>query len=365
MTLHALTQDQFGVTATVEGRNGIENIRALYLVGADGGRSTVRDILGIGFPGEVLGPPLLFGDVEVDGIERDAWNIWPAEGGQLGLCPLPHSSTFQLSVRLQPGETPALDRQSIAALVQNRTGRQDLYVRSVGWLSVFTPNLRLADRYRVGRTFLAGDAAHVHPPMGAQGLNTSIQDAYNLGWKLALALGGGSPALLDTYEAERRPIAAKMLNLSRSLLKQSAERLSRGRETQQLDINYRESSLARQQAMTSQTVTAGDRAPDSPCESNGHATRLFEAFRGTHFTLLLFGDAPQPIGLERWPVRSLRLPARPDGPARFYGVDCDAAVLIRPDNYIAMFDCAPTSRSAAEWFADCIANHGPVQEVRN
>jgi hypothetical protein len=105
-------------------------------------------------------------------------------------------------------------------------------------------NARLADRYRVGRVLLIGDAAHIHPPTGGQGLNTSVQDAYNLGWKLAAVLAGAPDALLDTYEAERRPIAADMLGLATSLLDKAKQGdMQRGREVLQLDLNYRFSAL--------------------------------------------------------------------------------------------------------------------------
>jgi len=118
-------------------------------------------------------------------------------------------------------------------------------VHDVLWASPYVMNARLADSYRSGRVFLVGDAAHIHPPTGAQGLNTSVQDAYNLGWKLTAVLGGTPDALLDTYEAERRPIAAAMLGLSTGLL-EAAKRgdMRRGREVQQLDLAYPTSSLA-------------------------------------------------------------------------------------------------------------------------
>src|SRR5579863_3650204 len=103
-------------------------------------------------------------------------------------------------------------------MVAERTGRTDIILRSVSWASAFNMHARLADSYRKGRIFIAGDAAHVHPPTGGQGLNTSVQDAYNLGWKLAAVLNGASETLLDTYEEERRPVAAQMLGLSTRLL---------------------------------------------------------------------------------------------------------------------------------------------------
>src|SRR5690606_5403548 len=115
------------------------------------------------------------------------------------------------------------------------TGRTDIEIESVHWASAYSMNARLADFYRVGNVFLVGDAAHIHPPTGGQGLNTSVQDAYNLGWKLAAAIAGTCDKLLDTYEEERRPIAEGMLKLAIKLLDASKTGENRrGREVQQL-----------------------------------------------------------------------------------------------------------------------------------
>ena len=352
------TQDESGVVATVEGPDGKYEVHAPFLLAADGGRSTVRTDLGIDFPGKVLkGPRFLFGDVEVEGLGRDAWWVWPADGARLTLCPIPHLETFQLVVALSPGEDPALNAESVAALIRDRTRRDDLRLVNASWLSISQPNLRLAERYRVGRVFLAGDAAHVHPPSGGQGLNTSIQDAYNLGWKLALVLQGHSAKLLDTYEAERRPVAAAMLELVDTLSAKSAESQSRGRQTQQLDLNYRGSPLSRDWGAESDVVRAGDRAPDARyTKADGRVTRLFEEFQGPHFTLLLFGDAPDPRSLNGWPVRVVRLQGGSGGAGKFYGIERDGSVLIRPDNYIAMLDRTASPNAVAKWFNECLAN---------
>src|SRR5690606_21790852 len=136
----------------------------------------------------------------------------------------------------------------------------------------YAMNARLAERYRIGRVFLAGDAAHIQPPTGGQGLNTSVHDAYNLGWKLAAVLRGANQARLDSYEAERRPVAEAMLGLSMRLLKEGKRgAIRRGREVQQLDIGYRDSPLCL--ALTKPGVMkgegqgrdlrVGDRAPDA------------------------------------------------------------------------------------------------------
>ncbi len=152
-------------------------------------------------------------------------------------------------------------------------------------------NARLAARYRAGRVFLAGDAAHIHPPTGGQGLNTSVQDAYNLGWKLGAVLRGAPDALLDSYQEERRPVAAQMLGLATGLLEAAKQgSMRRGREVHQLDIGYPQSSLVLEKPARQGGVLAGDRAPDAPMRgAAGLPVRLFELFRGPHWTLLGYG----------------------------------------------------------------------------
>ena len=124
----------------------------------------------------------------------------------------------------------------------------------------------MADRYRAGRVFLAGDAAHIHPPTGGQGLNTSIQDSYNLGWKLAAVARGAPDSLLDSYEEERRPIAASMLGLASRLLFDAARRgdMRRGREVHQLDLCYPDSPLSLENPERQDGVLAGERARTHP-----------------------------------------------------------------------------------------------------
>ncbi|GAA3043353.1 hypothetical protein GCM10010448_27720 [Streptomyces glomeratus] len=153
------------------------------------------------------------------------------------------------------------------------------------------PAGRPGNRFREGRVFLAGDAAHVHSPAGGQGLNTSVQDAYNLGWKLgAVVRNGAPPSLLDTYEEERRPIAADMLGLSTSVHRGETRR---GEATHQLGLGYRTSSLTEETRGAPGPVRAGDRAPDGTVKG----VRLFDAFRGPHWTLLTADtDAAQGYG---------------------------------------------------------------------
>jgi hypothetical protein len=229
-------------------------------------------------------------------------------------------------------------------MVKDRTGRSDVHVAGVSWASAYTMNARLADRYRVGRVFLAGDAAHTHPPTGGQGLNTSVQDAYNLGWKLAAVLAGAPDDLLDTYEAERRPVAAAMLQLSTALL-DAARRggeMRRGREVRQLDLAYPDSPLSFAQPARTHGVQAGDRAPDAVVlGAGGQPVRLFTLFAGPHWTLLGRDVAPGVADALRRPGLRVHLfGARGDvidvhGQVQAaYGLGPGELVLVRPDGYV-------------------------------
>src|SRR5258708_28159102 len=290
--LRSFEQDGGGVTATLLAAGQSSNVRAKYLVGADGGRSVVRTALEINFPGEAMAARrIIFGDICVDDLARDKWWIWETEHGPVGLCPLPHVDAFQLMIPLADNEEPEISEASVIALFQSRTGRTDLRMHDATWLSLFTPSLRLADAYRKKRVFIVGDAAHVHPPTGAQGLNTSIQDAYNLGWKLARVLRGeATDSFLSTYEPERRPVAAQVLDVAGGLTRGGDGTVqARGRQTQQLDINYRGSTLTVDRGRSGRSLVAGDRAPAATYKAaDGTPRRLFEDLRGPQSTLLLF-----------------------------------------------------------------------------
>jgi len=180
-------------------------------------------------------------------------------------------------------------------------------VSAVTWSSVYRPAVRLVNRYRVGRVFLAGEAAHVHPPSGGQGLNTGVQDSYNLGWKLAHVICGGPDSLLDTYEAERRPIAAAVLGLSKRL--HQTPTTKRGAATNQLGLHYRTSPLSSGHALG--TLHPGDRMPDARLADG---RRLFDHLRGGHAIELV----------------------TPDG----------TRILIRPDGYVACIGATQISQYA-------------------
>ncbi|GAA3164264.1 rifampin monooxygenase [Nonomuraea roseoviolacea] len=210
-------QDDEGVTVELAGG---ERLRARYLVGCDGGRSTVRKLLGVGFPGEPSRTETLMGEMEVGvpqeeiaakvaEVSRTRRPFWlrPFGGGVYSVV-VPAAG---VSDRAEP---PTLEdfRQQLRAVAGT-----DFGVHSPRWLSRFGDATRLAERYRLGRVLLAGDAAHIHPPIGGQGLNLGVQDAFNLGWKLAGQVRGWAPpTLLDTYQAERHPVAADVLDNTRA-----------------------------------------------------------------------------------------------------------------------------------------------------
>lgn len=279
-------QDQDGVDATFS--TG-ETVRVDFLIGCDGGHSTVRKALGLKLEGETIDEkPMLVADVEVDGLNRQDWHIWPfVMGGAIGLCPLPNTPLFQVTAKAETVGT------NVEGVVYRATGHRIL---RVAWQSIYQPAVRMVNRYRVGRVFLAGDAAHVHPPAGGQGLNTGVQDAYNLGWKLAHVMRGGPDSLLDSYESERLPIAAAVLGLSKHLHQKRS--IKRGDLTDQLGLHYRGSSLSSGYALGD--LHPGDRMPDVPLADG---SRLFEHMRGSHATEFATVEGPR--------------------------------ILIRPDGYIA------------------------------
>ncbi|WP_433729558.1 FAD-dependent monooxygenase [Actinoplanes sp. CA-051413] len=338
------TQDDGGVHVTLS--TG-ERVTTTYLVAADGGRSAIRRALGVGFTGETHDTErMLIADVRLTGLDRDHWHVWPGaqpNSLRLGLCPLPGTEDFQLTAPL--AEKPEPEDLAPAALQRLVDEVQaGVSLTHVGWTSLYRANIRMVDRYRVGNVFLAGDAAHVHSPAGGQGLNTGVQDAFNLGWKLAT----GDDALLDTYEAERLPVAAEVLSISTRLHRRHVENAEDAMRRddpvlRQLSLTYRDGPLADGTQSASGLLHAGDRAPDAPCGS----TRVFDLLAGPHWTLLVF-DAPDAELPPESPDLHIHHIVRPGAPAtegavvdrdghahEAYDVSAPATFLVRPDNYLA------------------------------
>jgi 2-polyprenyl-6-methoxyphenol hydroxylase-like FAD-dependent oxidoreductase len=218
-----LEQDDEGVT--VEPADG-ERLRARYLVGCDGGRSAVRKLLGVGFPGEPARTETLMGEMAASAPpEEIAARVAEVRGTRPGFWLRPVGDGVYSVVVPAAGvgdraEPPTVEdfRHELRTVAGT-----DFGVHSPRWLSRFGDATRLAERYRVGRVLLAGDAAHIHPPAGGQGLNLGVQDAFNLGWKLAAELRGWAPgALLDTYQAERHPVAEDVLDNTRAQVELSS-----------------------------------------------------------------------------------------------------------------------------------------------
>lgn len=218
---------------------------ARWMVACDGGHSILRKQAGIPFDGDARPEVrMIVADVEIEGLGRQAWQIWPHRDGALSLCPLPSTELFQLQASISPGRDPKLNVENLQAIVDRRSGG-GIRMRTVAWSTLWRANVRLVDRYNVGRVFLAGDAAHIHSPAGGQGMNTGI--ARNLGWKLAAVDHGASPTLLDSYEDERRPVAARVLELSDARLNQALHEKSlpsrREEAATQPDVGYRSSGI--------------------------------------------------------------------------------------------------------------------------
>ncbi|MBY6349002.1 FAD-dependent monooxygenase [Rhodococcoides corynebacterioides] len=352
-----LTQNDTKVTVFLVTPHGEETVSARYVVGADGGSSIVRRSLGIEFEGTTDETDrMLIVDAEVDGdLTRNRWHIWPLGGAFVGACPLPDTDLMQWMITLDPDEEAPTTAADITARIRTRT-KKNITLTRIAWRSVFRPNIRIAQSYRQGRAFLVGDAAHVHPPAGAQGLNTGVQDSYNLAWKLAQVLDGADDALLDTYQDERQPIAATVLGISAQkyagIASASPASLKRGKDEYQLAVSYHGGPLAPADSDRTSTLSVGDRAPDAVLDVAGTPARLFDFFRGTHFTAITYGlVATGTSPALDWPGRGAALhTVAIDAPGqiadhqasdtrgnfrRTYGLDGPTTLFIRPDGYIA------------------------------
>ncbi|WP_427889913.1 FAD-dependent monooxygenase [Kribbella sp. GL6] len=299
-----------------------ESLSIDYLIGADGGKSFVRKHLGIAFEGTTdESIRMLLGDVAADGLDHD-YGYWfaakdsPMEG--IVMTPLSGGDQFQFGAPIE-GDTSL---EGLQALVDKYAGPGTAKLRDLTWSTVWRPNVRLAAKFRDGRVFIAGDAAHVHPPTGGQGLNTGVQDAYNLAWKLA----DGREEVLATYETERRTNAQRVLGISEDLMQKHVDgdesALDRGENTRQLDISYRDPADPRPRA-------PGDRAPDAPViDAEGNQIRLFELLRGPHETLLRFSPTTPATHPHTVDITS------PEAFAIYHAQPGDE-ILVRPDGYLA------------------------------
>ncbi len=380
--LVSLEQDSARVCAGLKRRDGREEtVESAWLVGCDGAHSTTRHLLGIGFPGNQSRNPYILGDVLA---ENDApanhWFYFLHEKGVLFFAIL-DDGRRQVSASL-PEDHPAEGRPSLAelqALVDQRSGG-DYRLSDPRWLTYFRISYRLAERYRQGRAFLAGDAAHLNSLIGGHGMNTGIQDACNLAWKLALASRGlASDALLDSYESERRPVAREMIEGSRALTDpgedypgmspQERRALVAGlslapdallafrRNFEELDLDYGNSPLSLEgDADLPAELRPGLEARDVQwLQHKGQACDLFHFLGGPKHCLLVFAGTSEEALASAQAARrqagdwidvhlvatesgcedlSLILDSNGELTQR-YGMQDGGLYLIRPDGYIA------------------------------
>jgi 2-polyprenyl-6-methoxyphenol hydroxylase-like FAD-dependent oxidoreductase len=346
--LVALAQDEDGVTATVRHADGREEaVRSRYLVGCDGARSAVRHALGIDFPGHTEPRTYLLCDARIDGaLDADGIYVWWHGGGTLALFPVAGEMWRVISARANADESPPTLAEMQDLLT--RHGPPALTLRDPGWLAAFRINDRIAARYRVGRCFLAGDAAHIHSPAGGQGMNTGLQDGVNLGWKLAYALqGAGDPEmLLASYEPERRAIAEEVVRFATRMLHLGFANAPLSRAAKDLALPLLTHIPAvRRRLQTTLAETAnvyrdgplvalgggGARAVDVELEDG---SRLYPRLCAPRHALLTFGAVRVPPALPGESLAVVALAA--DGAAaRRYGIARPGWVLIRPDQVIA------------------------------
>lgn len=339
-----LAQDDDGVDVVLS--DG-ERLRARWLVGCDGGRSFVRKAAGIDFPGLDPTTSWLIAEVETTEPPRFGFHT-DARGVRHAMGPVKPGGPVRIvltELEVGPPREPTLDE--LRAALRDIYGT-DFGVHSPIWLSRFTDATRQAASYRQGRVLLAGDAAHVHPPQGGQGLNIGVQDAVNLGWKLAQVVRGTSPdTLLDTYHAERHPIAAQVLRTTivnvalvrpggrtQALADTLSELLSMEEPRKRyagimsgLDVHY---------ALGEGHPLLGRRMPDLDLLTDGGPDRVYPLLHAARPVLLDFGT-PCGIELGAWAdtVRHVRAELR--GALELPvlgGVPVPTAVLIRPDGYV-------------------------------
>ena len=332
-------QDATGVD--VEVSDG-QPLRADYLVGCDGGRSVIRKAAGIEFPGWDPTTSWIIAEVEMEeepeiGL-RGGGGIGPADGGLVGVV-----LTEQ---HLDHTIEPTLQDVSAALIAVDGT---DYGVHSPKWISRFTDMTRQAASYRKGRVLLAGDAAHVHPPQGGQGLNTGVQDAVNLGWKLAQVVNGTSPdGLLDTYHAERHPVGSRVLanTLAQGALRDTDARTDALRDTMTELLSMDEPRKRFAAMMSGLDIhydfgaghpLLGRRMPDLDLVTADGPRRVFTLLHDAKPVLLDLGKTGR-LDITPWGDRVQVIDADPVGPWELPvvgAVTAPTAVLIRPDGYVA------------------------------
>jgi 2-polyprenyl-6-methoxyphenol hydroxylase-like FAD-dependent oxidoreductase len=355
VSLKSFFDDGHGVSAQLLHADGREeSVRTSFLVGCDGAHSTVRHILTSRFDGSALPSDWILADVHLEGDlpPQEITICWTSEG-VLVFFPI-GQSRFRVIADGGPAmdnaPTPTLD--DVQRMIDTR-GPAGLRAHDPIWLSHFRINERKVSDYRKGRVFLAGDAAHIHSPAGGQGMNTGMQDAFNLSWKIALTWRNlASSSLLDSYSPERSAVGDAVLRdagnmtkiaILRNPILQEIRSFAVGalghlaplrqrlvNQLTELDLNYRDSELSRTPHGAARHPASGDRAPDMMLATAGGPSRLYELLSAGKFVLVLVG-----IGKVSIPVslQSIAVAAQADSAA---GYDPQYVYLVRPDAYLMM-----------------------------
>jgi 2-polyprenyl-6-methoxyphenol hydroxylase-like FAD-dependent oxidoreductase len=347
-------QDDTGVDVELD--DG-QPLRTKYLIGCDGGRSAIRKAAGIEFPGWDPTTSSLIAQVEMTGkpeygVHRNAFGLhsfgrmeYEIRGGEIIYKDEGPVGVMVTERHVGPLSEPTLRDLSEALIAACGT---DYGIHSPTWISRFTDMTRQAATYRKGRILLAGDAAHVHSPVGGQGLNTGVQDAVNLGWKLAQVVKGASPeSLLDTYHAERHPVAARVLRntMAQTALMRADDRTTALRDTMAELLGMDEprrrfaammSGLGMHYDLGEGHPLLGRRMPDLDLVTANGPLRVFSLLHDARPVLLNLGE-PGSLDITPWADRVQLINARYDGVWELPGlgaVTAPDAVLIRPDGYV-------------------------------
>ncbi|KAF9038153.1 FAD binding domain-containing protein [Panaeolus papilionaceus] len=365
--LQTFSQTESGVQATLthhsHDKTSLETIETPWLVGTDGAHSIVRKTLGLQFLGETkVEQRMLFCDIKVKGPRREFIESW-GDRSKGFVFSRPSGQDDVLWI-LFSGSDLDVDnihnsREKILETFYSISKRRDIEFGDLLSSAIWTPNIRMVQKMRVERVIVLGDAAHCHSPAGGQGLNASIQDAINLGWKLSLVYHGkASSRLLETFDEERLPVIAAMLNKTTELMEQTIKSeqgiyTPRGTDLFQLGVNYRDSSivlgaqppegLKRWPAYNQESETAalpGDRAPDAPSLLNareGKTTRLFDVLSPSQHTILCFGTEGNSLAvlvdelkkLPRGTIQVARILAQSDQLASCRGSDHNFDIVLQ------------------------------------
>jgi 3-(3-hydroxy-phenyl)propionate hydroxylase len=352
--------------------SGHKSLRAEYLVGCDGGRSLIRKAAGIDFVGLDARTSWMIAEVEMD--EAPVVGMRPEGGGIGPVNPLDGGGPFRVVLTERHAEhTRDPDMNELREVLVAAYGT-DFGLRSANWISRFTDMARQAVSYRRGRVLLAGDAAHVHPPQGGQGLNTGVQDAVNLGWKLAQVVNGTSPeSLLDTYHAERHPVGARVLHNTMAQVALSTpddrHRALRDTMTELLSMDEPRTRIAGMICGLDIHYDLGEghpllgrRMPDLDLHTADGPTRVFTLLHDARPVLLNLGE-PGGFDISPWANRVRLVDARHHGVWELPvlgEVAAPPAVLIRPDGHVAWagdLTDPELPRALATWFGAAALAH--------